>query len=65
MIRVKNRHIDWQEGMSLAVLLEKMGDSFPYAAALVNGQYVNRRDFESVNVPDEAEVVFISGVGGG
>lgn len=65
MIRVKNRHIDWQEGISLAGLLETLGDSFPYAAALVNGQYVSRRDFETVNVPDQAEVVFIAGVGGG
>ena len=65
MIRVKNKEIAWHEGMTIAVLLETLNDPFPYAAALINEQFVRRREFETTPIPDEAEVVLIAGVGGG
>ncbi|MCF8038977.1 MAG: MoaD/ThiS family protein [Desulfohalobiaceae bacterium] len=65
MIRVKDRHITWHEGMTVADMLRELGDGFPYAAALINDRYVCRRDFPTALIPDKAEIILIPGVGGG
>ncbi len=65
MIRVKNRDIAWHAGITITELLEKIHDSFPYAAALINEQYVGRSEFDSFRIPDGVEIILISAVGGG
>ncbi len=65
MIRVKGRDVAWHPGITISELLAAMDDPFPYAAALVNEQYVSRSEFDAARIPDNAEVIFIAAVGGG
>ena len=65
MIRVKGRDVAWHAGITISELLAEMNDPFPYAAALVNEQYVSRSEFDSTGIPDNAEIIFIAAVGGG
>ncbi|MCK4762240.1 MAG: sulfur carrier protein ThiS [Candidatus Aminicenantes bacterium] len=57
MIVVNNRDkLDWQENMTVNDVLEKMKYTFRLITVTVNGQLVQKEDYDSFMVPDNANV---------
>lgn len=57
MLIVNNRDkVDWHEGMTVRDLLETMGYSYVLITVTVNSTLVPESDYESHEIPDEAEV---------
>lgn len=65
MIRVNGREYPWREGLTIADLLEEMGDPYPYAVVRVNERRVSRPHFQTTFIPDGAEIYLIPLVAGG
>jgi len=65
MITVGEEKIPWQEGMTVAQVLEAMQDEHFYAVVRVNGKLVSRPNFEKTPVPDHAEIILIPMIAGG
>ncbi len=65
MIQVGNKKMDWQEGMTLARVLDALDDDTPYAVVRFNGKLVSRPDFATTQVPDGAVIEPIPMIAGG
>ena len=66
MIRVNDRdEIEWQEGMTVAQLLQVCRFTSPKIAVFVEGELVRREDYDHHLVPDGAEVKVLHLIGGG
>ncbi len=65
MIRVGGKSIPWRQGMTVAELLEELGDDYPYAVVRIGGRSVTRPHFPETPVPDEAEVFLVPMIAGG
>ncbi len=65
MIRVNDKEIPWEEGMTVSDVLAAIDDPYPYAVVRVNQKTVSRPNFDHVLVPDGAEVFPITMVAGG
>lgn len=65
MILVQGRKIPWRQRMTVADLLEELGDPYPYAVVRIGGRIICRPDFENTPVPDGSEVFLIPMVAGG
>jgi len=57
MITVNNRDkLDWQEDMTVRDVLEKMKYTFHLITVTVNGELVQKVDYDTHLVPDNANV---------
>ncbi|MGE5340772.1 MAG: sulfur carrier protein ThiS [Candidatus Omnitrophota bacterium] len=57
MILINNRdRLDWQDGMTVTDLLQKMNYSYTLITVTVNGELVPHDDYSNHLVPDHAEV---------
>ncbi len=57
MIIVNNRDkVQWQEGMNVNILLEKMNYTFDMITVHVNGVLVPKEDYDDFIIPDDANV---------
>lgn len=56
MITVNNRQVEWEEGMTVESLLEKMNYTFPKIVIRVNGKVIARELWGNYKIPDHAEV---------
>lgn len=57
MLTVNNRDkIDWREGITVTDVLDAMGYEYSLITVTVNGELVPHEDYDSYNVPDNAEV---------
>jgi len=66
MIRVNDRdEIAWQEGMTVALLLEVCRFTSPKIAVFVEDELVRREDYAQHPVPDGATVKVLHLIGGG
>ena len=65
MITVSEKSFPWREGMTVADLLEQIGDSHPYAVVRIDDSYVTRPNFENTVIPDNSEVFLIPMIAGG
>ena len=65
MIRVGEREIAWQEGMTVSGLLAALGETFAYAVVRIDDQGVSRPNFDHTLVPDNCQVYLIPLVAGG
>jgi len=65
MVRVDGRELAWQEGMTVADVLEALGDSYAYAVARVGENIVTAPHFTSAAVPDDTDVFLLPLVAGG
>ncbi len=65
MVRVDGREYSWREGMTVADLIDELGDSYPYAVARVSEKLVSGPDFANTRVPDNSEVHLIPLIVGG
>ncbi|HVN25404.1 MAG TPA: sulfur carrier protein ThiS [Syntrophorhabdales bacterium] len=65
MVLVEGREFRWREGLTVAELLEELGDPYPYAVVRVNDAVVSGPDFERAKVPRGSEVFLIPLIAGG
>jgi len=65
VIRVGEREVDWQEGMTVSGLLEALGETFAYAVVRIDDKVVSRPNFDRTLVPDNCQVYLIPLVAGG
>ena len=65
MVLVEGREFCWREGLTVADLLEELGDSYPYAVVRINDTVVTGPDFGRAAVPRGSEVFLIPLIAGG
>jgi thiamine biosynthesis protein ThiS len=65
MVLVAGREFRWREGMTVADLLEELGDPYPYAVVRINDTVVSGPNFEKVPIPRGCEVFLIPLIAGG
>ncbi|HEY74739.1 MAG TPA: sulfur carrier protein ThiS [Thermoflexia bacterium] len=66
MIRVNNRdEVEWEEGMTVSDLLERMRYTFPHIIVKVDGEVVPREEYPTRTIPDGADVRVIHLIAGG
>lgn len=65
MIRVNDEPVAWQGGMTVRQMLRACNYIFPLVIVTVNDTLVNRGDFDTTAVPDEAVVKVIHLMSGG
>lgn len=66
MIRVNNRsNMEWEEGLTVSELLERLRYSFPHIIVKVNGEVVPPEEFPTRAIPDGADVRVIHLIAGG
>jgi thiamine biosynthesis protein ThiS len=66
MIRVNDKfEVEWEEGMTVTRLLERLSFSFPLIIVSVNGVMVPKQDYARYPVPADADVRVIHMTAGG
>ena len=65
MINLDGKEMPWHEGMTVTDLLKQIGDSHPYAVVRVNDTVVSRPNFDTYQIPDQAEILLVPMVSGG
>lgn len=66
MIRVNNRdEIEWEKGLTVSGLLERLNYTFPHIIVKVNGELVRKEDYDTYAIPDDADVRAIHLIAGG
>jgi sulfur carrier protein ThiS len=65
MIRVAGKEHPWRPGMSVADLLQELGNLNDMPVVRINDQYVSRLNFAEAVIPDNAEVFPIPMIAGG
>ncbi|MEA3377789.1 MAG: sulfur carrier protein ThiS [Chloroflexota bacterium] len=66
MIRVNNRtEVQWEEGMTVSTLLERLNYTFPHIIVKVDGELVRRDEYDTRTIPDGADVRVIHLIAGG
>ncbi len=65
MVLVEGREFSWREDLTVAELLEELGDPYPYAVVRVNDNVISGPDFKKAKVPRGSEVYLIPLIAGG
>lgn len=65
MIKVNGQMVEYQEGLTVTTLLQKMKYNFPLLIVKINGVYVPRDQYASTPIPDGSEVDVIHLISGG
>jgi thiamine biosynthesis protein ThiS len=66
LIRVNERtDVEWEEGVTVSDLLERLNYTFPHIIVKVNGELVRRSAYETRTIPDKADVRIIHLIAGG
>jgi thiamine biosynthesis protein ThiS len=65
MVLVEGREFHWREGMTVADLLDELGDPYPYAVVRINDTVISGPDFATAPVPRGSEVILIPLIAGG
>ena len=65
MIKIKEKSIQWREGMTVADLLMDLDDPQHYAVVKINDKYISRPDFKKTMIPDNSEIFLIPMIAGG
>lgn len=66
MIRVNGKfEVEWEEGMTVARLLERLRFSFPLVIVTVGGELVPREAYARYDVPDGSDVRVVHMTAGG
>lgn len=66
MIRVNNRdEIEWEEGLTVRNLLDRLRYTFPHIIVTVDGELVRRDEYPIRAIPDGADVRVIHLIAGG
>jgi sulfur carrier protein len=66
VILVNNRdEVEWEEELTVSVLLERFRYTFPHIIVKVDGEVVPREEYPTRTIPDDADVWVIHLIAGG
>ncbi len=65
MILVNGKEVEYEEGMTVKRLLEKMNYTFPMIIVRVDGKLVNKEDWDTFEIPRGAKVQALHQIAGG
>ena len=66
MVRINNRDdLEWEEGLTVSGVLERMRYTFPHIVVKVNGEVVAPEDYAAYAIPDGADVRVVHLIAGG
>ena len=66
MIRVNNRdEFEWEDGLTVSRLLERMRFSFPHIIVTVDGEVIPTEQYSTREIPDGANVRVVHLIAGG
>ncbi len=65
MILVNGKEVEYEEGMTVKRLLEKMNYTFPMIIVRVDGKLVNKEDWDTFKIPRGAKVQALHQIAGG
>jgi thiamine biosynthesis protein ThiS len=65
MVEINGHKVDWEESMTVTKLLEIMNYTFPLIIVRVNGELVDKKDWDQYLVPRGAKVQALHQIAGG
>ncbi|MGV8146737.1 MAG: sulfur carrier protein ThiS [Alkaliphilus sp.] len=65
MIKVNNKNFDWQEGLTVARLLELKKYTFPKLIVKINSELIKKEEYETTQISDGDDVKVIHLLAGG
>lgn len=65
MIRVGDKEVPWQKGLTVTTLLAALGETYEYAAVRIDDHVVSRPSFDKTPVPDNCQVYLLPLIAGG
>ena len=65
MIKVNGRDFEWEQDMTVEVLLGKKGYIFPKIIVKINGELIKKEDYDTKAIRDEDNVQVIHLLAGG
>ena len=65
MIKVNGRDMEWEENLTVDLLLEKCKYTFPLIIVKVNGKYISKEEYKDVLIMDNDDVQVIHSIAGG
>lgn len=66
MIRVNDREeVEWEEGLTVSDLLERLNYTFAHIIVKVDGELVRKENHDTYTIPDGADVRAIHLIAGG
>ena len=65
MIKVNNRNVDWEEGMTVQRLIKKMNYSYPILIVKINNEHVPKEKYADTPIQNGDDVKVIHPIAGG
>jgi len=65
MIRVNGRDREWEEDLTVDLLLKKCKYTFPLIMIKINGKYISKEKYKNTLIKDNDEVQAIHSIAGG
>jgi thiamine biosynthesis protein ThiS len=65
VITLDGKRMPWRRELTLAQLLQEMGNAHQYAVVRVNDRYVSRPGFDTYVIPDNAVIFLVPMIAGG
>lgn len=65
MIKLNGRDKEWEEKLSVSLLLEKCKYTFPLIMVKVNGKYIPKEEYKDTAIMDGDDVQVIHSIAGG
>ncbi len=65
MITVNGNKMTWFKGITIEHILNNLGNKFPIIVVKVNGRYIPKKEHNTFEIPDNAEVNTVDIIAGG
>ena len=65
MIKVNGRDREWEENLTVALLLERYKYTFPLIMVKVNGKYIPKEKYKDTLIMDNDDIQVIHSIAGG
>lgn len=65
MIKVNGRDMEWEENLTVELLLKKCKYTFPLIMVKINGKYIPKEKCKDTLIADNDDVLVIHSIAGG
>lgn len=65
MIKVNGRDMEWEENLTVELLLKKCKYTFPLIMVKINGKYIPKEKYKATLIADNDDVLVIHSIAGG
>jgi len=65
MIKINGRDGEWEENLTVELLLKKCKYTFPLIMVKVNGKYIPKEKYKDILIMDNDDVLVIHSIAGG